>query len=204
MKMPSIIYKFSIISCINILLFIGLNFFSCQLWAVTKTSTGTGNWSNAATWSPAGVPAVGDDVIIGDNDVVTLDGNYSCLSLTIGSSVGNPATLTISGSNTLTVTGNVILLAASGGGIDKILNINAGTLTIGGNLRVGDGNQGGTNANRQSIVNITTGTLTISGSLTLEPETGGGDNAQAVINVTSTGTLNLAGSFTLPNSGLGT
>ena len=61
--------------------------------AVTITSTGAGgDWSTAATWSPAQVPTSSDDVIIASGSPVTSSaGNLACLSLT----VNNGAILTV-------------------------------------------------------------------------------------------------------------
>lgn len=59
--------------------------------AGTKTSiSGTVNWTTAASWSPSGVPASGDDIVIPSGSVVTLDavqtypasGSYKSLSVT--------------------------------------------------------------------------------------------------------------------------
>jgi hypothetical protein len=53
--------------------------------ATSYTSvTGGGNWSNSATWSPAGVPGSGDDVTIAS--AVTINANESVHSITINSS----------------------------------------------------------------------------------------------------------------------
>jgi len=65
--------------------------------ATNYTSTANGNWSSSSTWSPSGVPGSTDTVTIAN--MVTLDANESVYSITINSS----KTLTVSGSNTLTV-----------------------------------------------------------------------------------------------------
>ncbi len=86
--------------------------------AATKTSTGSGNWNTAATWSPSGVPATSDDVIIASGHTVVVDVNTA--------SVG---TLTIQAGATL-----------RGDGTNKVLSIgrdasqdffNSGTLDFG-------------------------------------------------------------------------
>lgn len=41
--------------------------------ALSRQSTGSGNWSNAASWSPAGVPGAGDDVTVNFSHVITVD-----------------------------------------------------------------------------------------------------------------------------------
>src|ERR1041385_6547878 len=76
----------------------------------------SGNWSDAANWSSAAVPATGDDVTLGDGAgpyTVTLDVSSENLdSLTLGSTTGG-VTLAV-GSNTLTV------LGTGGGATDTI------------------------------------------------------------------------------------
>lgn len=55
----------------NQIYFFALLFFvlGTKLSAVTKTSIANGNWSNATIWSPSGVPALTDNVII-NTDVI--------------------------------------------------------------------------------------------------------------------------------------
>ena len=62
----------------------------------------TGNWNIAATWTPNGVPGQGDDVTIPNGVTVTIDAAAVCKNITIEAG----GTLIISGTNTLTVTGN--------------------------------------------------------------------------------------------------
>ena len=59
-----------ILLCTAIILF----YSSGVIAQTTKTSaSGANNWSNAATWTPNGVPDSVDDVIIPSGSVVTLD-----------------------------------------------------------------------------------------------------------------------------------
>ncbi|MDO8261435.1 MAG: hypothetical protein Q7T50_08170, partial [Candidatus Magasanikbacteria bacterium] len=79
------------------------------VYAATKTATTTGNWSTL-TWSPAGVPAAGDDVVIGNGVTVTVDSNITINSIHFfGASTGTPTTgiLIVNSPNTLTVTGGI-------------------------------------------------------------------------------------------------
>ena len=74
--------------------------YSTNSFAATKTSVANGNWSSAATWSPSGVPASGDDVVISGNYIVTIDGEFTCNNLDIGDATNKNTTLQItSGSN---------------------------------------------------------------------------------------------------------
>src|ERR1043165_2643241 len=63
--------------------------------AATKTSAATSNWNTPATWSPSGVPAAGDDVIIHSGHVITVDGTDTCGSLYIGDATAAVTTLTV-------------------------------------------------------------------------------------------------------------
>ena len=38
--------------------------FSSYTFATDRVSAGTGSWGTAATWSPSGVPAAGDNITI--------------------------------------------------------------------------------------------------------------------------------------------
>ena len=52
-------------------------------YAVLKTSTGSGSWGTAATWSPSGIPATTDDVVIAAGHTVSLAANVTVSSLTV-------------------------------------------------------------------------------------------------------------------------
>jgi len=87
--------------------------------AVTKTSTGTGNWNTAGTWTPSGAPGSGDDVVIATGHVISYDTTgVTVLSLTLNGTgtlnFNNNANdaLTITGS--MTNGGTVAAVSASG------------------------------------------------------------------------------------------
>jgi hypothetical protein len=48
-----------------------------------KTTVATGVWSDAANWSPAGVPTATDNVFIEAGHTITVDGNFACANLNI-------------------------------------------------------------------------------------------------------------------------
>lgn len=89
-------------------------------FAVTKTSISNGNWSNASTWSPSGVPLATDDVIINTN--VILDQNIS---------IDPGGSLTInSGKSLIGATFDINFNGSTTGGSVALLT-NNGTLTVG-------------------------------------------------------------------------
>ena len=73
---------------------------SATTLAVTKTSAKTGNWNTASTWTPSGVPAAGDLVIIANTHTVTVNAAKTCASVTINT--GGILTMTTFG---LTIAG---------------------------------------------------------------------------------------------------
>jgi hypothetical protein len=88
---------------------VGNLFVVSSAFAATKTSTGNGNWNTPGTWSPSGVPAAGDDVVIVSNHNVTVNGTFTCFSLRVAPVNNNIAVLTFANGSQLTVTGTVIL-----------------------------------------------------------------------------------------------
>jgi hypothetical protein len=150
------------------------------------TATSSGNWSTAGIWSCGHVPTAADDVMIGNGLTVAMDvASATVNSLTILDGNANIA-LNISGTNVLTVTGDVTV-ENTNNNTNKILNVAAGTLNIGGNLNFNQGTQ-----NRVTRVTIGTGTLTLGGNMTLNAS-GTGTAAQVVFS--GAGTLNVAGIY---------
>jgi len=91
-----------------------------SLFAASYTSVADGNWSTYTTWSPAGVPQPGDEVIINTN--VIIDDQYTYQgywSINGGSIIINVGASLIAGEN-------VIGLAIQNGGTI----VNNGTLSI--------------------------------------------------------------------------
>jgi hypothetical protein len=76
--------------------------------AATIYTAASGNWSSTATWQGGVVPVAGDDIIIQDGHILTVDGNRTCKS--IGFGIIGPkaaATLSVNAGFTLTVSQNV-------------------------------------------------------------------------------------------------
>ncbi len=76
---------------------------SFEAAAITKTTVTSGSWGTASTWSPAGVPASGDDVIISSGHTLTVNNNYQINHVTVNSG----GTLTFTSGRTLTMTGHL-------------------------------------------------------------------------------------------------
>lgn len=88
-------------------------------FAVTKTTTTSGSWNNPAIWSPVGVPAASDDVVISSAQNITISQQSFCKSLVVS---GN-AMLSLLPSVSLQINGSVNIsgtLDMNGGNIKQI------------------------------------------------------------------------------------
>lgn len=108
--------------------FIGLGSFNAKAQqAPTIVAAQSGNWSATTTWVGGVVPNSKDSVIIGGTYTVTVDGNDSCLDLTLGDGASN-GTVLFSASNSLTV--DLALTIGNGSGTGSIDMTNGGTLNL--------------------------------------------------------------------------
>ncbi len=137
-------------------------------------------WSTALNWSGDAVPTSGDDAVItAPNSMALIDNTVSAVanSLDIAHENG-PAELHITG-GTLAVSGAV--RPGFGGGAagakGGTLNMDGGSVTVGGNLQLGIWGHG--------ILNMTAGSITVSGWLVV-PE-----NAEAQVQLDG-GTLDVS------------
>ncbi|MBU1717966.1 MAG: autotransporter-associated beta strand repeat-containing protein [Bacteroidetes bacterium] len=164
------------------LMLVGLLFLCSTVAGQTTTFSGTGNWSSAARWS-AGVPTAGSAVYITQGSSCTVDiADAVCASLTFSTITNSNSLLTISGTNSLTVSGLISMPRPSNGETCTIA-VGAGTLSC-GSLTMS-----ATTTTRNDIITISTGTLNISGTITT-----GTTGCQ--LTFTGAGTMNIGGSFT--------
>lgn len=186
-------------------LFMKPRFFFVSLWTclgipvvgaadVTWNGVSNGNWSTAANWSPAALPAVGDNVTIANTTTngLTLDGttSRSIGRLTFGTTGTRTSNFTLNTlSNTLTLSGGVVANGAFG---------TTTAMTMRGNYLIAADQTwavGGSNAHATDqgvfVREVTTGaanrgSLTLNGNLT---KTGAGQLSFAAIDVTGAGNL---------------
>lgn len=86
--------------------------------AATKVSIASGNWENSSIWNPAGVPATGDNVVIGTNTTVTTTSDHTVQAF----SVLTNGQFTIGSAKRFTINGNL--------DIDGTMNMNKGMITL--------------------------------------------------------------------------
>ncbi len=99
--------------------------------AGNKVSIVSGNWSSATTWTPNGVPVLGDNVIISNGNVVSVDVNAQCNNLTVGQ--GAASTLQFNGASgrTLTVNNNIVINNAAAFNVNVASNVTHSLLVKG-------------------------------------------------------------------------
>lgn len=145
-----------------------------------------------------------------NNNLCSLSGTNSAAIVgnINGSALINITTLTNSGSGTLTITGNVVTVAASGSS-PCVNNSGTGTISITGNVSgAGQGVQNSSSgifsitgnvtggSSTAGATNASTGTFTITGNVTAGAAISGANNS-------STGTFTIVGDITATNGGNG-
>lgn len=146
--------------------------------SLTLVSGATATMTNAG-WNSRGV-GPGDAVTIGAAHAITVDGNYTCASITF-TAANTANSITLNSGVTLTVTGLVTMTSPASNSRSSTINVNAG------NMYVGSLTMSGSSSSRRSNINITTGYLEIQGTLTSTAVSG------SVFTITSTGELNFKG-----------
>jgi MSHA biogenesis protein MshQ len=156
---------------------------------VSCTSQTTGFWNASGTWTNCrgGIPLAGDSAIIANSHTVTLNVNTPTL---VDLSIASGGTLTNTGSNTITLTGDMSNVGTYSGG--------SGAITLAGNFA---------NAGSYSAGSATTtlsGNFTNSGTFTASTSTWvfSGSSAQSFTGVTSFNslTVNNASGVSLNNN----
>ncbi len=159
-------------------------------------------WNTTDTWSAtsggasgASVPVAGDIVYIGEAAAraVTIPAGYAAAatSVAIGNSAKNTAnSLSLAAADSTLTTSGAVTVNRPGGGVTNTLNVDAGGVSVGGNVTLS-----GTATNDDYIarIRITTGTLDITGDLVFVT----GSAANNVLDMSGgAGTVNLQGAFT--------
>ena len=152
------------------------------LHAQTKTFSGTGNWSNAANWSPSGVPTSTNAVIIASGASVTVDGNYTCDSIYFAAG-SSGSIITVSSTNKLTATRG-ILFSNPTAKVTQLINLGAGTLEC-GSLTLPN-----ISTNRVNRINISTGTIIVNKDFT-----SAGSTSENIVEFSGAGEFKLGGSW---------
>jgi autotransporter-associated beta strand protein len=170
----------------SILLFLLLLITTSSVLGQTNTWDGSSsnNWNTAANWSLNQVPTSAHNVVIPDGFDVTINTAAVCNTFTIDGG-GSDNTVTISGTNSLTVTGAVTINAGTGTNDDKFIVVDAGSLTCGTLSLALSGAD-----DRNVEVTISTGTVTVSGNIVMN-----GTAARNAIRFSNTGLLRVGSSI---------
>lgn len=120
-----------------------VSLFAVQSWANTHTSVTSGDWNNASTWSPSGVPTSSDDIVITAGHTITVTANASIVNVTFANNSNSTSHLIVNSGITLTITNDLTLENAAG--ISRYAHIEGA-----GTINCGDVQVGGTDNNLSS------------------------------------------------------
>ncbi len=152
-----------------------------------------GNWGTPATWSTVGcngaasatIPGINDDVIICNSNgastvSVTVNGNYSCNNLTIGTGAASATVTTSNAAYILTIGGTLSFNTGNGAGT-YTLAVSSGICSVAGAVSWNT-------VNGINKFTATTGTLTLTQSISIV-------NTNQQITYTGAGKLYFGGDF---------
>ncbi len=161
-------------------------------------SNGTGNWSSLATWQEYRLPgpawraatsypgqnAGTGTVTIQNNHIITLDVSPANDVGTLDIPAGNQDSwITISGTNSLVVTGSTTITSNSNNDYKAVL-VNAGSFSTGSLTMNSNGNS------RDAYIEISTGTVNVSGDLIMNAS-----NLRTYVRFTDSGSLYVGGNM---------
>jgi hypothetical protein len=153
----------------------------------TWDGSSSATWNTAANWSLNLVPTAAHDVVIPDGITVTIDVNTAAVCNTFRMNTGGTAnTVSISGSNSLTVSGAITIEQGTGKNKHKILAVNAGNLSA---ASITMNSTGGDN--RYCRLSISTGTVNVTGNIIMNDT----DVDRNQVTFTAGGTLNIGGAM---------
>lgn len=115
--------------------------------AATKTFVGAdlGNWNTATNWSPSGVPAAGDSVVIPSLKTVTIN---TSLTIVAGTTLKINGNIKFAASTTLTVSGRLVV----NGDVDFSANsVNLTVTATGEYIVIGSYTEGGNSSQKPEI-----------------------------------------------------
>ncbi len=150
-----------------------------SLTLVANASLGLSN----TNWKSRGIGPV-DLVIIGAGHTITVDGDYTCATLSFATATTSNV-LNISGSNKLTITGALSMPVASTN-MHSVVNVNNGTLSCGSLTTAG------VDATNYTNINVADGLFDINGDFSSQSTNGTG------ITITGTGSIYFGG--TIPSA----
>ena len=175
--------------------------------AATRYSVATGNWGSTSTWSAssggasgASVPVAGDDVVIERGLRVTVNVAAACATILMNATGTQNTILEISGSNTLTVSGDFTFNGTGTNYCDLNFLAN-GTVNLGaaftgtlGRLGCGTGTMN-FNGGDQTITRAWLYNLVLSGSGTKTMQTGASSKADGSFTISGTASATLVQDF---------
>ncbi|MCC9017582.1 LamG-like jellyroll fold domain-containing protein [Flavobacterium lipolyticum] len=176
------------LACLGMFLVMNLGYGQTVTW---DGWSGDGNWNTPTNWSTNSVPTIANDVIIPNGSsailrTVNINTAAVCKSLTIngGGSSNSTTAVTITGSNSLTVSGAVTIAAVTVDGITKYINAAAGSLSCASFTMQ---SSGGTN--RRSSLRLSSGTIEVSGNIAM-------NSTNNDVTFSGSGLLKVGGSMT--------
>ena len=156
--------------------------------SATITIAGSGNWSSTtpnAPWPGGILPNPGDDIVISGGRTLSVDGNYTCNSITIGSSAATSNTLTVNSGFTLTVSNTITIVPPITSANTNLLDAGNGFVNCNGLNSTNSGNN-----NRVCAISINTGTLNVNGNISL-----GATALRNSVTFLGTGLLRVTGTY---------
>ena len=164
---------------------------------VTKTAT-TGNWNTAATWTPVGVPASNDSIVIPAGVKLTANTTTNARAIAF---TGLGGVFTVNPGITITVS-NAITLYCYASNVNVSGTISGTGILNAGNLNIGIPSVVSTKGSDDTLT-LNISTLNLTGDFTIyNNDQGGGKAVLPVVNINSPCSLS-AGRIVLIQSGSG-